>query len=104
MIIPGSSNHACSERTRHPNTCDHLRQVWCQSEWNWSIGIQFSSHIINIKLEICDIDQARVLVDVKDLRIQSAQMKNIFHKSSQGKLQSDHLEEKKVLIKYLLLD
>jgi len=89
----GSSYHAGSERTRHSHTGDHLCQVGSQSERNWSVGVQLSRGVVHIKLEVGDVHEARVLVDVENVRVESAQVKNILNKPSQSKLKSDHLSE-----------
>ena len=56
VFLPGSCNHACSERSCHSNTGDQFCQVGGQPEGDWSIGVKFSRNIINIKFEVCNID------------------------------------------------
>ncbi len=50
-------------------------------EWNWSIGIQLAADIVDVELEVGDVHEARVLMNVEHVRIQSRKMENILGES-----------------------
>ena len=84
MISPGGCDHAGRERSRHSNTGDHLRQVGRQSEGDRSGGIQLSTHVVNVELEVGDVGEPGVLVDVEDVRVESAEVENVFSEPGQS--------------------
>ena len=57
-----------------------------------SVCQQDKLNIVNIKLEVGDIHEAGVLVDVQDVRVESAQVEHVLHEPRQSKLKSNHLD------------
>ena len=86
MILPGGCDHAGRERSRYPDTGDHLSEVGRQSEGDRSSGVQLSAHVVNVELEVGDVGEPGVLMDVEDIRVQSAQVENVLSKPGQSQL------------------
>ena len=62
-------------------------------EWNRSVRVELSADVVDVELEVGDVDEARVLMDVKHVRVQSRQVKNVLGESGQGQLKGEHLSE-----------
>ena len=94
MILPSGSDHTGRKRARDSDTGDHLSQVGSQSEGHRPVGVQLPGHVVHVELEVGHVGEAGVLVDVEDVRVESAQVENVLSKPGQSQLEGDDLQRK----------
>lgn len=59
-------DHGGGERPRDANGGEELRDVWRQAKWNWPIGVQLSSGVVDVKAEVRDVQLPCVLECIKE--------------------------------------
>ena len=86
-------DHRRSQGTGHSDHGQEFGHVGRQTEGNGAFGVQFAVDVVEIELEVSDAEQARVLMDVEHVGVESGEVQHEFGKVDQRHLQGEHFAE-----------